>query len=202
VRVVVMSSGGVDSSVTMLLLKRDGHEVFPMHVNYGHFAEDREWSSCQRVCDYLSVNKPVKIDVKGLEVIPSSLVKEGLDIEKDAFLPTRNLLFVVLGSAYAFSIKCNVVALGILAQPIFPDQKAEFFQSAETCISLALGRLVKVLTPLIELDKRETLKLAKELGMPLNITYYCHAGTENPCGRCISCKERIAAEEYLLKESS
>jgi len=184
----------------MLLLKREGHDVHPVHVDYGHFAEGHEWLSCQNVCSFLGVNKPIKIGVRGLDVIPSSLVKSGLDIEKDAFLPTRNLLFTVLGSAYAFSIGCEVVALGILANPIFPDQKPEFFRSAEDCVSAALGKKIKILTPLIQLDKRETLKLAKKYGLPLEITYFCHAGTDQPCGKCISCKERIAAEQLLSTE--
>jgi 7-cyano-7-deazaguanine synthase len=201
-KVVVMSSGGVDSSVTMFLLKKEGHDVHPVHVNYGHFAEGHEWQSCQRMCEFLGVNKPVKISVGGLDVIPSSLVKSGLDIEKDAFLPTRNLMFVVLGSAYAFGIGSNVVALGILANPIFPDQKPEFFRVAEECVNEALGKRVRILTPLIELDKRETLKLARKYSLPLEITYYCHAGTAEPCGKCISCKERIAAERMLLEEGA
>jgi 7-cyano-7-deazaguanine synthase len=199
-KIVVMSSGGVDSSVTMFMLKREGHDVHPVHIDYGHFAEEREWQSCQKICDYLDVSKPIKLGVRGLDSIPSSLVRNGLDIEKDAFLPTRNLLFIVLGSAYAFSIDSEVVALGILANPIFPDQKPEFFQAAESCVAAALGRRIKVLTPLIRLDKRETLKLARKFAIPLEITYYCHAGTVPPCGRCISCKERIAAEEMLSKE--
>jgi len=199
---VVLSSGGVDSSVTMLLLKREGYEVFPLHIDYGHLAKDHEWASCQKVSAYLGVNKPVKITIGGLDILPSSLVKKGLDIEKDAFLPTRNLLFVVLGSAYAFSIDSSVVALGILANPIFPDQKLEFFRAAEACVVKALGRPTKILTPLIDLDKRETLKLSRKHGLPFEITYYCHAGTDIPCGRCISCKERIAAERYLVEESA
>jgi 7-cyano-7-deazaguanine synthase len=127
-------------------------------------------------------------------------VRSGLDIEKDAFLPTRNLLFVVLGAAYAFGINCDVVALGILANPIFPDQKDEFFKLAEACVGAALDRKVKVLTPLIRLDKREILKLARKYEIPLEMTYYCHAGRDLPCGKCISCKERIAAENGLSQE--
>jgi 7-cyano-7-deazaguanine synthase len=201
-KVVVLSSGGVDSSTTMLLLKKEDHDVHPVHVNYGQRAESHEWDSCQRICKHLQVSDPIRINISGLGVIPSSLLRRDLDIEKDAFLPTRNLMFVVIGAAYAFSIGCEVVALGILANPIFPDQKPEFFELAETCVTAALGRRMRVITPLIKLDKRETLKLAKKYSLPLEITYHCHAGTDSPCGKCISCKERIAAEEMLRTEDA
>jgi 7-cyano-7-deazaguanine synthase len=187
----------------MLMLKREGHDVHPVHIDYGHLAEEREWQSCQKICEYLGISKPVRIGVSGLDVLPSGLVRGDLDIEKYAFLPTRNLLFVVLGSAYAFSIDCEVVALGILLpNPSFPDQTPEFFHTAEVCVSAALGRKIKVLTPLSNLDKRETLKLARKYAVPLELTYYCHAGSVPPCGKCVSCKERIAAEEMLRKESA
>jgi len=196
-----MSSGGVDSSLTMMLLKRDGHEVFPVHVDYGHLAEEREWRACKTVCSSLVVNLPVRFRIGGTEAIPSSLVHDDLDIEKDAFFPTRNLLFATLGASYAYGISGRVVALGILANPIFPDQTEQFFKNAESCISSALGVEMKIMTPLIKLDKRETLKLARARGLPLELTYYCHSGGSEPCGRCISCKERVAAEKMLSTES-
>jgi 7-cyano-7-deazaguanine synthase len=144
--------------------------------------------------------EPVTMGLSGTERIPSGLVHSNLDIEKDAFFPTRNLLFTVLGSSYAYSISSKVVALGILANPIFPDQTSDFFKKAEICVSAALGVDMKVLTPLITLDKRETLKLAHKHGLPLELTYFCHSGSDQPCGKCISCKERIAAEKMLAEE--
>src|SRR3989442_13250644 len=195
-----MSSGGVDSSITMLLLKKEGHEVFPMHVDYGHRAEEREWKSCQQICEHIGLEEPVRVSLSGTEYAPSSLIHRDLNIEKDAFFPTRNLLFAVLGASYAFSKSCSTVALGILANPIFPDQTSEFLEKAESCIGAALGVKMKLLTPLISLDKRETLKLAKEHNLPLGLAYFCHSGGERPCGECISCKERAAAESMLLGE--
>lgn len=200
-KIVVSSSGGVDSSLVMLLLKADGHEVFPVHVNYGHLAEPREWEACQAICKRLGVSAPVRFSINGTEAIPSGLVHPELDIEKQAFFPTRNLLFATLASAYAYSIGGRVVALGILANPIFPDQSVSFFQLAEKCISASLGVELRILTPFITLDKREVLKLARARGLPFEITYYCHSGKSSPCGICISCKERIAAEKMLAEES-
>lgn len=198
--VVVLSSGGVDSSLTMMLLKKEGHEVFPFHVDYGHLAEEREWASCQAVCKHLGVKDPIRFRISGTEAIPSGLVRSGLDIEKQAFFPTRNLLFATLGASYAFGLPSRVVALGIVANPIFPDQTPEFYAKAQDCISSALGVEFKILTPLITLDKREVLKLAKARELPFELTYYCHSGKAQPCGVCISCKERIAAEALLRSE--
>jgi 7-cyano-7-deazaguanine synthase len=196
-KIVLLSSGGVDSSLTMLMLRQRGHEVIPLHVNYGHLAEEREWKSCLAICNYLGVAQPIRIGISGLEHIPSGLTDDSLDIEKCAFLPTRNLLFVTLGAAYAYSISCRVIAIGILSNPIFPDQTMDFLQKAETCISSSLGVDMKILAPLMKLDKRDTLNLALKHGLPLKLTYYCHAGKEQPCGKCISCKERLAAEKLL-----
>lgn len=181
----------------MLLLKKERHELFPLHVNYGHLAEDREWLACQRICKYLQLIDPVKIDVTGIAKIPSGLTNPNLDIERDAFLPTRNLLFATIGAAYAYSITANVVAMGLLANPVFPDQTEDFVRVAENCITTALGRQVKILTPFITLDKREIILLATKHNLPLDVVYYCHSGKEKPCGICVSCKERIMAEQAL-----
>ena len=150
-KTVVLASGGVDSSLTMLMLKQRGHEIIPLHVNYGHLAENREWQACQAVCKHIGVEKPVRITIDGMQVIPCGLLDHNLDIEKYAFLPTRNLLFATLGASYAYSRAARVVALGILADPIFPDQSPDFLRKTETCISAALGVDMKLLTPLIEL---------------------------------------------------
>lgn len=197
-KIVVLASGGIDSTLMMYLFKKEGHEVFPIHINYGHLAEEKEWNALVKVCEYLSL-KPFRMDVTGLGKLSSGLTDPTVDIYNDAFLPTRNLTFVTLGSAYAYSINADIVAIGLLSKPIFPDQSKDFIERAQVSISTALGRKIEILAPLIELDKREILKLAEKYDLP-KFTYYCHAGKEQPCGVCISCKERIEAEIALRNE--
>lgn len=196
-KIVALTSGGIDSTLMIYLLKNDLYEVFPLYINYGHLAERKEWEALTKVCSFLSLT-PFRMDVEGFGKLPSGLTDATLDIYKDAFLPTRNLLFLTLASAYAFSIDCDIVAIGLLANPIFPDQTKEFIEKAQISISTSLGRKIEILSPLIDLDKRDIIKLASKYNIP-QITYYCHSGTEVPCGRCISCKERIAAELNLKK---
>jgi 7-cyano-7-deazaguanine synthase len=195
-RVVALSSGGVDSSIMMLLLKREGFQVFPLHINYGQRAEREEWPAHKRVCKFLGLI-PERINLQGFNKIPSALTREDMDIVRDAFLPTRNLLFATVGAAFAFGRSIEVVAIGLLSNPIFPDQTPTFVQSAAKCIKEALGNSFQLLAPLIGLDKTDTLSLARKHGLPLNLTYHCHAGGKQDCGRCISCKERLAAESSI-----
>ncbi len=196
-RIVVLASGGVDSSVMMLLLKKEGHELFPLFIDYGQLGREKEWIACQKICRYLGLEAN-RMDISGFgKSVPSGITNNKFDIEKDAFLPTRNLLFLTLGAAYAYFKSADVIAIGLLSNPIFPDQKAEFVQSAQMTISISLGVTIRILAPLISLDKFDTLRLARKYGLPLDLTYSCHSGAEEPCGQCISCKERIAAEKYL-----
>jgi 7-cyano-7-deazaguanine synthase len=199
---VVLSSGGVDSSLLMLLLKKEGHDLYPLHINYGQIAEKKEWNACQKICDFLELRKPQRFNLTDIKKIPSALTDKNLDIEKNAFLPNRNLLFLVSGSAYAFSINTYVVAIGIIANPIFPDQTTEFINATENCIITSLGKKLKILAPFITLDKREILNLAIKHKLPIELTYYCHSGKTKPCGKCISCKERIAAEKEIKFKST
>lgn len=201
-RIVALASGGVDSSVMMLLLKKEGHDLFPLFIDYGQLARKKEWEACQKICQYLDLN-PCRMDISGFgKIIPSGITSGHLDIEKDAFLPTRNLLFLTLGASYGYIKATYVIAIGLLSNPIFPDQTVEFVQMAQKSISIALGADIKILAPLISLNKIDTIGLARKYGLPLSLTYSCHSGNQEPCGRCISCKERINAEDYLSKKHS
>lgn len=196
-RIVVLASGGVDSSVMTLLLKKENHELFPLFIDYGQLSKDKEWTACQNVCRFLDL-WPHRMDISGFgESIPSGITNSKFDIEKDAFLPTRNLLFLTLGAAYGYTKSANVIAIGLLSNPIFPDQTADFVQAAQRSISISLGVNIRILAPLICLDKLDILRLARKHGLPLDLSYSCHSGNEEPCGQCISCKERMAAEKYL-----
>ena len=198
-KIIALASGGVDSSVMMLLLKKQGHVLFPLFLDYGQLSRKKEWIACQNICRHLDLD-PYRMDVSGFgESIPSGITNSRLDIQKQAFLPTRNLLFLTLGAVYGYAKSISVTAIGLLSNPIFPDQTNEFIRATQKAISTSLGIDVEILTPSISLNKFDTLRLARKYKLPLDLTYSCHLGKQEPCGRCISCKERLVAEEYLSK---
>lgn len=193
--VVVLTSGGIDSALMLYLFTKEGHVVFPLHINYGQLAEEHEWNSCKAICSHFLL-EPYKMDIEGFGKLPSGLTNRELDIYKDAFLPTRNLTFITLASAYAYTKSAQMVAIGLLSNPIFPDQTKNFIEKSQISISESLGKPIQISAPLIELDKRDILRLADEYAIP-KVTYFCHAGSDTPCGKCVSCIERFTAEDGL-----
>jgi 7-cyano-7-deazaguanine synthase len=123
------------------------------------------------------------------QVISSGLTNQQMHVKNDAFTPGRNLMFLLMGSAYAYQLGVSSVSIGLLAEKfsLFPDQKPPFLAQAETTISAAMGREIKILTPLIEFGKEDVVRLAQAKG--ITGTYSCHTGNLEPCGRCIACIE-------------
>ncbi len=187
---VNLVSGGLDSTLVGVLAREEGVEVCPLFIDYGQRAAQREWETCQRVHAQLGLPTPTRMDLSGFGgVIRSGLTSEELDVKADAFTPGRNLMFLLMGSAYAYQVGASTIAVGLLAErfSLFPDQRSEFIEQAECAIAAALGRRIKIVMPLADFSKADVVRLAQEKGIAG--TYSCHAGGSQPCGQCISCLE-------------
>lgn len=187
---VNLVSGGLDSTLVGVLAREEGVEVHPLFVDYGQRARQKEWETCRQVHAQLGLPVPIRMDLSGFgQVIRSGLTSDTLDVKAEAFTPGRNLLFLLMGSAYAYQVGASTVAIGLLAErfSLFPDQRPAFLEQAERTIEAAMGRRIKVVMPLAEFSKADVVKLAQDKGIVG--TYSCHAGGAEPCGWCISCLE-------------
>ena len=188
--VVNLVSGGLDSTLIAVMMLEEGIEQFPLFIDYGQRAAKQEWETCQAVYSRHGLPSPVRMDLSGYgAVISTGLTRESLDIRTNAFTPGRNLMFLLMGAAYAHQVKANSIALGLLSEKfsLFPDQRADFLAKAESTLTAALGHSIKIVTPLFEFSKADVVKLAKQ--KDISGTYSCHAGSGTPCGSCISCME-------------
>ncbi|MCY3766267.1 MAG: 7-cyano-7-deazaguanine synthase [Gemmatimonadetes bacterium] len=189
-RIVPLVSGGLDSTLVSVMAKEEGAELFPLFIDYGQLAVRNEWEACKRLHSQFGLPPVTYMDMSGFgKTISSGLTDSSLRINEDAFLPGRNLLFVLAGAAHAIDVQANSIALGLLnpADHIFPDQTKQFLEECERIIQVAMGSRILVLAPLLELSKRDVLLLASKRG--ITQTYSCHAGSEEPCGVCIACIE-------------
>jgi 7-cyano-7-deazaguanine synthase len=122
-------------------------------------------------------------------LIRSGLTDRTLRIVEDAFTPGRNMLFLLIGAAYAYQVGADAVSIALLSEEtsLFPDQTKSFLREAESMIVTCMGRPIRVLAPLADFQKADVVALAKVKG--IDETYSCHAGDEKSCGICIACKE-------------
>jgi 7-cyano-7-deazaguanine synthase len=181
----------------LLLLKERDYEVTPLFIDYGQLSKKIEWESSKRVCSYLGL-EPHKIDISTFgNEIKSGITDSSLDVKEKAFLPNRNLLFLLLASSYAYQNQIYNVAIGLIANPIFNDQTKKFVSSAETCIRESLDVDIKIVAPLIDLDKKDIYNIALEKKLPLNLVYFCHTGSKVPCGKCLACREHVITRAML-----
>jgi len=189
---VTLVSGGLDSTLMSILAKEEGVTLFPLFVDYGQLCSEQEWEACVHVHKRFELPSPTRMDLAGFgKTILSGLTNKALRVNEDAFLPGRNLLFLLAGCAYAYSKNSNAVAIGLLSEDthIFPDQTKDFVEKGHLAISLALNRNIRIIAPLIELNKHDVLAIAKKKG--IEGTYSCHAGTLPTCGSCIACRQYI-----------
>lgn len=191
-KIICLTSGGLDSSFLLFMLKKEKHEVLPLYINYGHKASQMEMNSFHKVCKFLKLEGEI-IDAEGINKIKSGLTTKEIPESEYPFFPARNLLLFTIGSAYAFSRSAHIISMGFLKNPEFPDQTNDFITSAEKTVQLAMGITMKLFTPLIRLDKREVIQLAKKYHFPLELTYSCYGGKSTPCGKCKACLNRETA---------
>lgn len=189
---VALVSGGLDSTLMTVLSLDAGVAVKPIFVNYGQLAFEREYEACIATFEDLKLPRPALLDLSGVgSLIRCGLTDSRLHIRDEAFLPGRNLMFLLMAAAYGYQNDSKTIAIGLLSEvnAIFPDQTEEFIRSAEATISLALSWPTRVLAPLMAFTKADVVTLAKQK----NIigTYSCHLGEKEPCGACIACLEYV-----------
>jgi 7-cyano-7-deazaguanine synthase len=192
---VTLVSGGLDSTVMALMAHEESLTQHPLFIDYGQRAAAEEWRACRTVFARHGLPPPVRMALGGFgKCVPTGLTSERVDVLGDAFLPGRNLLFLLAGAAYASHVRAGAVAIGLLDEQyrVFEDQSRDFLSRAEAVLRSATATNVSVVAPLMAFSKAAVLEMARE--RRLHGTYSCHAGTSRPCGKCLSCKERLAAE--------
>lgn len=114
------------------------------------------------------------------------------------FVVGRNLLFLTIAANHAAQVDASCIVTGVCEEDYggYPDCRRRFIDAAEVAIAQAVkGRSewVEIATPLMHLNKRESVELAVSLDgcmEALAWTHTCYRGEVPPCGKCHACHLR------------
>lgn len=206
-RAVVLLSGGLDSTTALFWAKRQGYRVTALTVDYGqrHLKELRSARQVARLAGVplREVSLPLPwlkesalVDKK--KSLPhSSLAKIARGGIPSTYVPGRNTIFLALGVSLADAEGASAVVIGanVLDASGYPDCRPAFLSAFARVAAAgtrqgAAGSPIKILSPLIALDKQGIIRLAMKVQAPLHLTWSCYQGAKRPCGLCDSCQLR------------
>lgn len=196
-RILVLHSGGMDSTVCLYAAHRAGHEVISLGIDYGQRLSV-EMTFADQHCAALGLRR---------EVIRVHWQKPDRDIPLDrnvddmrasvspAFLPSRNVVFLALATAHAAGLVADEVQIGLNCVDFsgYPDCTVEFFEAFKGMLRIANPEGPELTAPLLTMSKREIAVLAKDLGLGEWDTWSCYRpqlrdGAVTPCGQCDACR--------------
>jgi len=205
-KVVVLLSGGIDSTVLMYSLISE-YQVYPLTILYGqrHSKEViAAWSVCEARGGWL-LERLKYLDLNNLrDILPSALTDTSVAVPTGSYneegmsktvVPNRNMIFLAIAAGYAEGLGVEYVAYAAHVEDhyLYPDTRPEFVSSVGKTIRLGTGGKVGLLEPFTYKTKADIIALGKRLVVPFKLTYSCYRGEDLHCGRCSTCVERREA---------
>ncbi len=214
-KVMVLSSGGVDSATALALaVSKYGKEnVTALSISYGQ-KHNKEIKAATDVAAYYNIEQ-IFLDLSKIfqysncsllqqstEKIPEKSYAEqikqtGGEKPVSTYVPFRNGLFLSSAASIALSKECDVIYYGVHADDAagfaYPDCSAAFNDAMNAAIWEGSGHQIKIEAPFVNIPKSAVVKIGLSLKVPYQLTWSCYEGGDKPCGKCGTCIDRAAA---------
>ncbi len=202
---IVLLSGGMDSTLTAMIARRDSERISALHLNYRHRTERRELKAFEDVCTALDISDRLVVDIEFLRAIGgSSLTDETIEVTKanleasdipSSYVPFRNGNFLAVATSWAEAIRADALYIGAVEEDSsgYPDCRRSFFDAFERAIAMGTKpeTSIRIVTPIIHLRKSEIVRESIRLGAPIGKTWSCYQSEDAACGVCDSCALRL-----------
>lgn len=184
--VVVLLSGGIDSTVCAELARQQGRLARLLHVQYGQANAEMEMVTSGRWARSHGLTRTI---IEGAIRAPE--LHAGIGAAGARYVPGRNLALLSLAANFAASHGCREVWIGCNRDDAadYPDCREAFISAVSALTEMSAG--VSVSAPLIGKTKAEVMALADTLHIDLADTWSCYEPNRGmPCGKCNACRLR------------
>ena len=204
-KVLVVCSGGLDSSVVAWAHHKRGDEVHLLHLCYSCRAELQEINAVARLADVIGCQYTILETDFFKRFADSPLTNDDATISDGRtgsefaveWVPARNTVMLALALAYAEAHGYDVIALGSNQEEsgAYPDNEQEYVNRWRDLAPYAVAAYqhVEFSDPLAGFMKQDIIQLGHSMQMPFEVTWSCYKGGEFHCGQCGPCSMRRMA---------
>ncbi len=211
-RAVILLSGGLDSATVLAMAAKDGFECFALSFRYGQ-RHNLELGCARRIAAAAKVQQHIEVPID-LRTFGGSALTSDVAVPKDrstnematgipiTYVPARNTIFLAFALAWAEVLASWDIFIGINALDYsgYPDCRPEFIAAFAALANLATragvegNERIRIHAPLMNLRKSEIIRLGLAMGVNYADTISCYDPQPDgkSCGRCDSCKLRLA----------
>lgn len=188
---VLLFGGGMDSMAYAIWVAQQKRVIHLLHVDYGQKAAPGEIEAMMAVCETYKCLKPHKIKAPIIALNSESSLLKGKKGD-DYFMESRNLGLALIASKFTTSIEfCFSLDASIQE---YPDTSRAWCETASRLLSMGSKKRILVSSPVIELDREDSVLEAMNINPELMLkAYTCY---EYPaCGKCYRCKWKKTIEK-------
>ena len=203
-KALVVLSGGQDSTTCLYwAIKEFGREnVSSLSYDYGQ-RHKIELEAAKKVAEIAAIRHEI-LPINTFAAIGGNALTDDIDVQSEAaqdadeasqlpntFVPGRNLVFLTFAAAYAYNRDIEHLVTGVAQTDYsgYPDCRENTLNSLEQTLRLGMEYNITIHTPLMNLNKSDTVELAVKLGAmdAMAYTHTCYNGAQPPCGQCQAC---------------
>jgi 7-cyano-7-deazaguanine synthase len=202
-KAVVLLSGGLDSAVTLFFAISKGYKCSCLNFDYGQ-RHKIEMSMAKRIAKTAGaelVTQRLVFSWGGSSLLdkssrlpsgrkPGQIKRSGIP---STYVPARNTVFLSIAASFAEGVRADRIFIGAHSEDSsgYPDCRKEYLKAFDRVVKIGTRRglegKLKLEFPLIEMSKKDIIKLGDSLGVPFKYTSSCYRGAARPCGKCDSC---------------
>ncbi len=198
-KAIILLSGGIDSSTLLAKMAFEKYEITAVSFLYNQ-KNNIEIEYAKKNAKKYNVLEHFIFDLPQYSFGKSSLVNRNIPISKvnvknensqkvNSYVPFRNMIFLsfALSTAEMLNIQKIFFAINLDDFQNYWDCSQDFVNQVNKLSKL--NTLIEIITPFINMTKKDIIILANKLNLDLSDTISCYAPIKGKeCGECLSCK--------------